>query len=109
MTPYAVHLTRLPKHYFVHFMFVSSVRFQGRVVSWEGEAKRAERYRAVGRVSRQPTRRDDNYGNRFHPVVRRRLIRRRPFAIWSVTENVAKPTSSLMDVLAGWDLSLIHI
>ena len=59
----------------------------------------------MGRVSRQTTRHDDNYGNHFHPVVQRRLIRRRPFASWSVTERpgVAKPKSSLMDVLADCD------
>jgi len=68
--------------------------------------KRAERYRGIGRVSRHPTRHDHNYRNRFHPGVQRRLIRQRPFASWSVTErtatcSVAKPMSSLMDVLAG--------
>jgi len=62
----------------------SAVRCQSREV---GEMMRTYRYRAVGRVSRQPARHDDNYGNRFHPGVQRRLIPRRPFASWSVTER----------------------
>ena len=65
----------------------SAVRCQLICQSGIGEVRRASRYRAVGRVSCQPTRRGDNYSNRFHPDIQRRLIPRRPFASWSVTER----------------------